>query len=163
VAREYPGVAPAGRWWNSRAFRPAVATLADVQQGMQTGVLFVDARPHDQYVGEAGSQMRLGHLPGAVNHWWQDDLETAGFGRVFRSADSLRARYTAEGIVPDRDIILYCNSATEASHVFFVLKYLLGYPRVRIYAGSWTEWAGRSELPIERGSGPRYHPPLRVQ
>jgi len=163
VPREYPGVAPAGRWWNSRAFRPAVATLADVQQGMQTGVLFVDARPHDQYVGEAGSQMRLGHLPGAVNHWWQDDLETAGFGRVFRSADSLRARYTAEGIVPDRDIILYCNSATEASHVFFVLKYLLGYPRVRIYAGSWTEWAGRSELPIERGSGPRYHPPLRVQ
>ena len=140
-----------------------MATLADVQEGMQTGVLLVDARPHDQYVGDAGSQMRLGHLPGAVNHWWQDDLETVGFGRVFRPADSLRARYAAEGIVPDRDIILYCNSATEASHVFFVLKYLLGYPRVRIYAGSWTEWAGREELPIERGSGPRYNPPLRTQ
>ena len=163
VARQYPVVTPAGRWWNSRSFRPAVATLDDVQSGMRTGVLFVDARPHDQYTGEAGSQMRLGHLPGAVNHWWQDDLETVGFGQVFRSPDSLRARYAREGIVPDRDIIVYCNSATEASHVFFVLTYLLGYPRVRIYAGSWTEWAGREELPIERGSGPRYHPPLRVQ
>lgn len=163
VARAYPQVTPAGRWWSGRAFRPAVASLADVQAGMQSGVLFVDARPHDQYVGDAGSQMRLGHLPGAVNHWWQDDLETVGFGRVFRSADSLRASYVAQGIVPDRDIILYCNSATEASHVFFVLKYLLGYPRVRIYAGSWTEWAGREDLPIERGAGPRNFPILRGQ
>jgi thiosulfate/3-mercaptopyruvate sulfurtransferase len=163
IARKYPEVTPAGRWWNGRSFRPAVATLADVQQGMRTGALFVDARPHDQYVGEAGSQMRLGHIPGAVNHWWQDDLELVGFDRVFRSPDSLRAGYAALGIVPDRDIILYCNSATEASHVFFVLKYLLGYPRVRIYAGSWTEWAEREELPIERGAGPGNYPILRAQ
>jgi len=163
VARRYPDVEPAGRWWNSRTFRPPAATLADVQRGMESGVLLVDARPHEQYVGEAGSQMRLGHLPGAINHYWQDDLETVGFGRVFRSVDSLRARYVAEGIVPDRDIIVYCNSATEASHVYFVLKYLLAYPRVRIYAGSWTEWAEHEELPIERGSGPRTGPILRAQ
>lgn len=163
LARPYPDIKPAGRWWNGRQFRPGIATLADVQRGMETGVLFVDARPRDQYVGDAGSQMRLGHLPGAVNHYWQDDLETRGFGRVFRPVDSLRVRYASEGIVPDRDIILYCNSATEASHVYFTLKYLLGYPRVRIYAGSWTEWAEREDLPIERGSGPQYNPPLRSQ
>ena len=163
VARRYPDVEPAGRWWNSRSFRPGVANLAEVQQGMQTGVLFVDARSHDQYVGDDGAQMRRGHLPGAVNHYWQDDLETVGFGRVFRPVDSLRARFAAEGIVPDRDIILYCNSATEASHVYFVLKYLLDYPRVRIFVGSWTEWAEREELPIERGPGPQYYPPLRMQ
>lgn len=161
VARAYPAITPAGRWWSNRPFRPSVASLADVQEGMRQGVLFVDARPHEQYVGDAGSQMRLGHLPGAVNHYWQDDLETVGFGRVFRSADSLRASYLAQGIDPERDIILYCNSATEASHVYFVLKYLLGYPSVRIYAGSWTEWAGREDLPIERGEGPKHFPIMK--
>ena len=163
MARRYPDVRPAGRWWNSRSFRPAVATIVDVQRGFGTGVLLVDARPREQYVGDAGSQVRLGHLPGAVNHYWQDDLETVGFGRVFRPVDSLRAQYVAEGIVPERDIILYCNSATEASHVYFVLRYLLGYPKVRIYAGSWTEWAEQEELPIERGMGPRNYPILRAQ
>ena len=71
VARRYPDVEPAGRWWNSRTFRPSVATIADVQRGFDTGVLLVDARPHDQYVGDAGSQMRLGHLPGAVDRRWE--------------------------------------------------------------------------------------------
>ncbi|MFL5401442.1 MAG: rhodanese-like domain-containing protein [Gemmatimonadales bacterium] len=49
--------------------------------------------------------------------------------------------------------MVYCNSATEASHVHFTLRYLLGYPRVRIYVGSWTEWAEREELPIATGMG----------
>jgi thiosulfate/3-mercaptopyruvate sulfurtransferase len=162
IARKYPRVSVAGRWWTGQNFRPGIATLADVQRGMRGGVLLVDARPRDQYVGEAGSQMRLGHIPGAVNHWWQNDLTTGDFGRVFLPVDSLRAQYAREGITPDRDLILYCNSATEASHVFFALKYLLKYPRVRIYAGSWTEWAEREDLPLERGAGPRNTPPLRV-
>ncbi len=140
---------------------PSVATLADVQRGMQTGVLLRRCPPARPVRRRRRLPDAAGAPAGRGQSLWQDDLETVGFGRVFRPADSLRARYAAEGIVPDRDIILYCNSATEASHVFFVLKYLLGYPRVRIYAGSWTEWAEREDLPIERGSGPRYNPPLR--
>jgi len=70
---------------------------------------------------------------------------------VWKPVESLRAAYGAQGITADRDIIVYCNTATEASHLFFALRYLLGYPKVRIYLGSWTEWAERQDLPIETG------------
>lgn len=152
VAREYPRVPAAGSWWERRAFRPDTASLEEVRRVVERGgALLVDARPADQYAGDAGAQMRRGHIPGALNHWWQDDLETAGFGRVFKPVETLRAAYAAQGITPERDIILYCNTSTEASHLWFALRALLGYPRVRIYAGSWTEWAGREELPIATG------------
>lgn len=155
VVRRYPRVAVSG--FPSLGFRPESATLAEVQRALQTGeAILVDARPPDQYTGEAGAQMRRGHIPGAINHYWQDDLTQAGFGHVWKPLEELRAAYRAQGITPDRSIIAYCNSATEASHVHFTLRYLLGYPRVRIYVGSWTEWAEREELPLEagqRGSG----------
>jgi thiosulfate/3-mercaptopyruvate sulfurtransferase len=134
-----------------RPFRPESASLADVQAALGDGGLLVDARPPDQYAGQAGSQMRHGHIPGAINHYWQDDLTQEGFGHVWKSPDDLRRAYAAQGILPERDIIAYCNSATEASHVFFTLRYLLGYPRVRIYVGSWTEWAENPSLPVATG------------
>jgi thiosulfate/3-mercaptopyruvate sulfurtransferase len=107
------------------------------------------------FPAEAGAQMRRGHIPGAINHYWQSDLTREGFGYVWKPLDELRADYAAKGITPDKDIITYCNSATEASHLHFTLRYLLGYPRVRVYVGSWTEWAERAELPVETGAGSR--------
>lgn len=136
-----------------KPFHPDMASLADVQQALASGDVLVDARPPDQYAGEAGAQMRRGHIPGAISHYWQDDLVQEGFGRVWKGMSDLRASYLRQGITPDRNIIAYCNSATEASHVHFALRNLLGYPRVRVYVGSWTEWAEREELPIETGRG----------
>ncbi|HEX6106761.1 MAG TPA: sulfurtransferase [Gemmatimonadales bacterium] len=152
LVRQYP------RYEESRfpevPFRPEQASLADVQSALRTGeAVLVDARPPDQYAGETGAQMRRGHIPGAINRYWQDDLEREGFGYVWKSPDRLRKEYEAQGITPDRDIIAYCNSATEASHVHFTLRNLLGYPRVRVYVGSWTEWAEREELPVATGRG----------
>jgi thiosulfate/3-mercaptopyruvate sulfurtransferase len=150
IARHYPRI-PVTRF-PSAPFQPESASLADVQRALQThDAVLLDARPPDQFAGEAGAQMRRGHIPGAINHYWQDDLTQAGFGHVWKSADELRAAYRAQGITPDRNIITYCNSATEASHLYFTLRYLLGYPRVRIYVGSWTEWAEQEDLPIENG------------
>lgn len=134
VVQEYPRLAETSFPGD---FSPEQASLEDVQAALETGAaVLVDARPPDQYAGQAGAQIRRGHIPGAVNHYWQDDLTREGFGYVWKAPEDLRAAYAAQGITPDRPIIAYCNSATEASHVHFTLRYLLGYPNVRVYVGS---------------------------
>jgi thiosulfate/3-mercaptopyruvate sulfurtransferase len=130
----------------AKEFHPDRATLDDVVHRSANTVL-VDARPPDQYSGKAGAQMRRGHIPGAISHYWAGDLES-GLSHVFRNRDVLKAEYTAQGITPDKDVIAYCNGGLESSHIYFVLHNLLGYPHVRVYDGSWTEYASHAELPI---------------
>jgi thiosulfate/3-mercaptopyruvate sulfurtransferase len=97
--------------------------------------------------------MRRGHIPGAVSHHWRTDLTEGELATVWRPRAMLRASYEAQGITPDRDVIVYCNGGLESSHVWFTLRVLLGYPRVRVYDGSFTEWAAREELPVATGPG----------
>ena len=92
--------------------------------------------------------LRGGHIPGAKSMPWAKAANTDG---TFKSAEELRALYAGTlGLKPDDDIVAYCRIGERSSHTWFVLKYLLGYQKVRNYDGSWTEWGNMVRSPIER-------------
>jgi thiosulfate/3-mercaptopyruvate sulfurtransferase len=91
---------------------------------------------------------RGGHIPGAANiPWAQAVRETDG---TFKNVQELRSLYQEKGITPDKEVIAYCRIGERSSHTWFVLKYLLGYPSVRNYDGSWTEWGNMIGNPIAK-------------
>ena len=138
-----------------RAFAPEVLQhLLRVKDG--AGAL-VDVRSPAEYSGEKlhmpeypqEGALRGGHVPGAVNVPWAKAVEDDG---TFRPSNQLRELYGGLGVTPDKDVVAYCRIAERSSHTWFVLKYLLGYPRVRNYDGSWTEWGNMVGVPIEQGA-----------
>lgn len=118
----------------------------------------VDVRSPQEYTGELlhmpnypqeGAQ-RGGHIPGAVNIPWSKAVREDG---TFKPLEELRQMYESAGVTPDREVIAYCRIGERSSLTWYVLKYLLGYPDVKNYDGSWTEWGNLVGAPIEKGSG----------
>lgn len=133
-----------------RAFRDDVSSLLT-----SNGGALVDVRSPQEYTGEVlhmvgypqeGAQ-RGGHVQGARNIPWGKAANENG---TFKSAAELTALYNGEGVTKDRDVIAYCRIGERSSHTWFVLTYLLGYPNVRNYDGSWTEWGSMVNVPIEK-------------
>ena len=114
-------------------------------------IVLVDSRIRSSYIGEMGPTQRLGHIPGAILHNYLWDFDPDG---TYLPIDTLREHYEKAGITPDKEIITYCVTGREGSAVWFVLKYLLGYPCVRLYQGSLTEWSAKPWLPMVTGSDP---------
>jgi thiosulfate/3-mercaptopyruvate sulfurtransferase len=137
-----------------RAFRDQV--LAHVTAGRP----LVDVRSPGEYTGELLSMpdypqegaLRGGHIPGALSKPWKQAARDDG---SFRPAAELRRVYADElGLRASDDIIAYCRIGERSSHTWFVLTHLLGYPLVRNYDGSWTEWGNLVRAPVARGSEP---------
>ncbi|MEV0391794.1 sulfurtransferase [Polymorphospora rubra] len=137
-----------------RAFRDQV--LGHVAAGRP----LVDVRSPGEYTGELlhmpdypqEGALRGGHIPGAVNKPWKSAANEDG---TFRSADELRAIYADQlGLSSADDVIAYCRIGERSSHTWFVLRHLLGYPQVRNYDGSWTEWGNLVRAPVVRGDKP---------
>jgi thiosulfate/3-mercaptopyruvate sulfurtransferase len=133
-----------------RAFRD------DVLKHQAAGKPLVDVRSPGEYRGELlhmadypqEGAMRGGHIPGARSVPWARAANPDG---TFKSAEDLRAIYeTEQGLKSGDEIVAYCRIGERSSHSWFVLTYLLGYPNVRNYDGSWTEWGNSVRVPIER-------------
>jgi thiosulfate/3-mercaptopyruvate sulfurtransferase len=137
-----------------RAFREQV--LGHITSGRP----LVDVRSPQEYTGELTHMpeypqegaLRGGHIPGALSKPWKSAANEDG---TFKAADELRRIYRDElGLAPEDDVIAYCRIGERSSHTWFVLHHLLGYPQVRNYDGSWTEWGNLVRAPIVRGEEP---------
>jgi thiosulfate/3-mercaptopyruvate sulfurtransferase len=133
-----------------RAFRD------DVLKHLEAGKPLVDVRSPGEYRGELlhmadypqEGALRGGHIPTARNVPWARAANPDG---TFKSVEDLRAIYEDEqGLKPTDEVVAYCRIGERSSHSWFVLKYLLGYPNVRNYDGSWTEWGNAVRMPIEK-------------
>ena len=139
----------------SRDDRKIRAFRYDVQIHLDKKLPLVDVRSPGEYSGQLlhmadypqEGAMRGGHIPGAKNIPWAKAVAEDG---TFKAAADLKELYGSQGITPDKDIVAYCRIGERSSHTWFVLTYLLGYPNVRNYDGSWTEWGNLVGAPIEK-------------
>ena len=132
------------------------AYLKQVKEALnKENIAMVDVRSPKEFTGEilappeypTEHAQRGGHIPGASNIPWSQAVKDNG---TFKSVEELKQLYQPKGIVPDKEIIAYCRIGERSSHTWFVLKYLLGYPNVKNYDGSWTEWGNMVDNPIEK-------------
>jgi thiosulfate/3-mercaptopyruvate sulfurtransferase len=153
LTKDVPNVTPAAYRVSAtdatiRAFKEDVFSI--LQSG-KPGQL-VDVRSVDEFTGKiiappgmTETAQRAGHIPQAANIPWSQAANEDG---TFKSFDDLRKLYGDKGITGTEEVIAYCRIGERSSHTWFVLKYLLGYEKVRNYDGSWTEWGNLVGAPI---------------
>ncbi len=129
--------------------------LPEVQEAIKSDkTTLVDVRSPDEFTGKILSPpglpetcQRGGHIPKAQNIPWGMACNEDG---TFKNADELKELYASKGVTPEKDVIAYCRIGERSSHSWFALKYLLGFPNVKNYDGSWTEWGNLVGAPVER-------------
>ena len=107
----------------------------------------VDVRAEAEFSGEQRRAARGGHIPGAVLWPWDENLQHDG---TLTDAAQIAARAQSAGLEPEQELVTYCQGGVRAAHAALALR-IAGYPRVRIYDGSWAEWGNDPALPVESG------------
>jgi thiosulfate/3-mercaptopyruvate sulfurtransferase len=157
ISKDIPSY-PKGNFKASDPDKNIRVFLEEVKQalGARDRIKMVDVRSPKEFTGEilappeypTEHAQRGGHIPGAENIPWAQAVNDKD--GTFKSVEELRKLYESKGITQDKEIIAYCRIGERSSHTWFVLKYLLGYPDVKNYDGSWTEWGNMIANPIER-------------
>jgi thiosulfate/3-mercaptopyruvate sulfurtransferase len=128
-----------------------LADWRDVHERLhRADAVIVDTRSDGEYVGTTVRAARGGAVPGAIHLEWTNNLTADG---AFKTRDELKEMYERAGIVPNREVVTYCQGGYRAAHSYLALR-LAGYPRVRNYIGSWKEWGDRLDLPVEQPKEP---------
>jgi len=112
-------------------------------------IALLDARSIEEYTGERRFAERGGHIPGAVNLDWHMVMDQDRNLRL-KPENELRALLSERGVTPDKTVVTYCQTHHRSALTYFVLK-VLGYPRIKGYPGSWSEWGNDAGTPIEAG------------
>ena len=145
VTQEYfgnpPGTLPA-------TGEPGIAVTVDDVVKRKPGSVLVDARPHNEYVGNDDVWLRKGHIPGAVSFHWAR-LMAKDNTHAFLPFETVKAQLEAAGVTGDKEILVYCGTSREGSLLRFYLKHVAKYPNVRLYEGSWKEYAALKQHPAE--------------
>jgi thiosulfate/3-mercaptopyruvate sulfurtransferase len=141
--------------YQAKALDSSVRVLqTEVEESLRrSDCAVIDVRTLPEYKGEIfmmnppeGTE-RGGHIPGARHI---DCLLTLNEDGTFKSPEELRAIYDGQGITTDKEVFLYCAVGGRSAYTWFVLKYLLGYPHVRNYDGSWNEWSRLAHTEVEQ-------------
>jgi thiosulfate/3-mercaptopyruvate sulfurtransferase len=160
LVKDVPHRAPSDYPVTERDDEPIRAFRDQVLAHITAGKPLVDVRSPGEYSGELLSMpdypqegaLRGGHIPGALSKPWKQAANDDG---SFKPVGDLRRIYAdGLGLRASDDIIAYCRIGERSSHTWFVLTHLLGYPLVRNYDGSWTEWGNLVRAPIARGTEP---------
>jgi len=106
-----------------------------------------DCRSAAEFAGYRRAALRAGHIPGAVNLDWLDLMDDE---RNLRLVENLEALLAESGVVPERDVITHCQTHHRSGLTYMAAR-LLGFPRIRAYHGSWSEWGNRPDTPVATG------------
>lgn len=144
-----------GNYTASKADMSQRVFLPEIMESLgDSNLEMVDVRSAAEFSGEilappglAETCQRGGHIPGVTNIGWATAANEDG---SFKTREELEKVFFSKGVTPEKEVFTYCRIGERSSYSWFVLKYLLGFEKVRNYDGSWTEWGNLVAVPIEK-------------
>lgn len=139
--------------FQATSFRDVIVDKDYILENLDNeNMVLIDTRSHDEFTGLQPLAKRSGHIPGAINIDWKLNKNPARHGRM-KSDDKILEMLEDRRITRDKEIITYCQTCHRSSHTYIMLKQV-GYPNVKCYPGSWSEWGNCDDTPVIQDEDP---------